>query len=398
MNGRRRARAIGIGMMVLACGIYSESPAAEWSAEPSLGVKGEYNSNLILTAAPHESTYGHWVSPGVTFAGSIENFDVSGKAALDFVRYYGGVETELTNVSFPLSAHYRLDKEMLAFDGRFTRDNTLRGELLQTGLVLGFTQRNLWNLAPSWTHAFTEQLSLQSGYSYSNATYENGARLGLVDYDLHSGSMALSYRWTERDQVKVIGNYTSFSVPTANALRSNIAGAQLSFSHAFSESITASLAGGPQIVSSVIKAGPFRITDTQTVWVAHANLRKQWDDAHAEVVVSREILPSGFGLLLQTERVGLTLSKTLTERLTASVNGQVFLATSAASETAPITLPENRYVTVTPQLTWKIHEWWHLDLSYTYQRRDVDSLNESAFSNIATLMLTYYPPKFSVGR
>ena len=398
MKGRWHARAIWIGMMVLACGIHSASRAAEWSAEPSLGVKGEYNSNLILTTAPHESTYGHWVSPGVTFAGSTENLEVSGKAAADFVRYYGGVEKGLTNFAFPLSAKYRLDKETLAFDGGFTRDNTLRGELLQTGLVLGFTQRNLWNLAPSWTHAFTEQLSLQGGYNYSNATYENGARLGLVDYDVHSGSMALFYRWTERDQVKVIGNYTNFSVPAAGALRSNIAGAQLSFSHAFSESLTASLTGGPQFVSSVIHAGPSRITDAQTVWVAHANLRKQWDDAHAEVVVGREIVPSGFGLLLQTERVGVTLSKDLTERLTASVNGQVYRVSSVTSETAPTPLPENRYASVTPQLTWKIHEWWSLDLSYTYRRRDVDSLNQSAFANIATLMLTYYPPKFTVGR
>ena len=398
MKGRWHAQAIGIGMMALACGMHGESRAAEWSAEPSLAVKGEYNSNLILTTAPHDATYGHWVSPGVKFAGSTENFEVSGRAASDFVRYYGGVEKGLTNLYFPLSLKYRLEKETFAFDGGFTRDNTLRGELLQTGLVLGFTQRNLWNLAPSWTHAFTERLSLQGTYNYSNATYENGARLGLVDYDVHSGSTALSYRLTERDQVQAIGNYTHFSVPAANALRSNIAGAQLSFSHSFSESLTGSLAGGPQIISSAIHVGPNRIVDTQTVWIAHVNLRKQWDDAYAEVVASREIVPSGFGLLLQTERVGVTLSKDVTEQLTASVNGQVFLSSSVASKAAPITVPENQYVSVTPRLTWKMYEWWALDLSYSYRQRDVESVNQHASANVATLMLTYYPPKFTVGR
>ena len=269
---------------------------------------------------------------------------------------------------------------------------------MQTGLVLGFTQRNLWNLAPSWTHAFTEQLSLQSAYNYSKATYENGARLGLLDYEVHGGSLALSYRLSEKDLVQVIGNYTNFSVPAANALRSHIAGSRLSITHSFTEGITSTLAGGPQLVSSSTDSGLARITDTQTVWVASANLRKQWDDGYAQLAVSREILPSGFGLLVQTERAGVTLSKDLTERLTLSLSGQVYLASSVASKVAPNALPENRYVNVTPQLTWKIDQWWTVDVSYTYGRRDVESFNQFAISNAATVMLTYSPPPFTVGR
>jgi long-subunit fatty acid transport protein len=299
---------------------------------------------------------------------------------------------------FPLSVKYRLDKETLAFNGGFTRDNTLMGELLQTGVVLGFTQRNLWNLAPSWTHAFTERLSLQSTYNYSSAVYENGSRLGLLDYEVHGGSLALSHRLSEKDHLQVVGNYTNFSVPAANALQSHIAGGQLSVTHSFAETITATLAGGPQFVSSGIHFGPARITDTQMVWTANANLRKQWDEGYAQLAVSREILPSGFGLLLQTERVGVTVSQNLTERLTLSLSGQVYLASSVASKVAPNALPENRYINVTPNLTWKIDQWWAIDLSYTYGRRDVESLNQFAISNAATVMLTYYPPKYTAGR
>jgi long-subunit fatty acid transport protein len=116
------------------------------------------------------------------------------------------------------------------------------------------------------------------------------------------------------------------------------------------------------------------------------------------MAVSREILPSGFGLLVQTERVGVTLSKDLTERLTLSLSGQVYLTSSVESKVAPNALPENRFVNVTPQLTWKIDQWWAVDVSYTYGRRDVESFNQFAISNAATVMLTYYPPKFTVGR
>ena len=398
MKGRWHARAIGIGMMMLASGVLGESHAAEWSAEPSLGVKGEYNSNLILTAAPHEATYGHWVSPGVKFAGSTENLEVSGRAAADFVRYYGGVERGLTNLNFPLSMKYRLDKEILAFDGGLTRDNTLRGELLQTGLVLGFTQRNLWNFAPSWTHLFTERLSLQSTYNYSKATYENGARLGLFGYEVQGGSLVLSYRLSENDQAQFVGSYTNFSVPAASGLRSHIAGGQLSLTHSFTETITTTGAAGPQVVISGIESGPAHLSDTQANWTANANLRKQWDEGYAELVASREIRPSGFGFLIQTERVGVNVSKDLTESFTLSLNGQVLQTSSVASKVARVALPESRFLSVTPRLTWKFDEWWAINVAYTYGRRDVESFNEMAISNAATAMLTYYPPKFTVGR
>lgn len=379
-------------------GIAGECGAAEWSVEPSLGVKGEYNSNLILAVAPSHSTYGHWVSPALKFAGSTERLEVDGKTAADFVNYYGGVDRSLTNLYFPVTARYRLDKDTLAFDGGFTRDNTLRGELLQTGVVLNFTQRNLWTLAPSWTHQLTERLSVRGTYSYSNAAYENGARLGLLDYEVHGSSVAMVYQLSEKNRLQVSGNYTNFSVPRANALRSNIGGAQVSLTHAFTESITTTIATGPQIVSSAVQVGPGHPRDTQMVWVANGSIRKQWIDGYVELVGGREIQPSGFGLLIRTERVGLNMAKDVTETLTLSLSGQVFFASSVSSSVAPVPLPQSRYVNVTPRLTWKFGEWWSVDVAYTYGRRDLDNLDQTGIAHATTVMLTYYPPKLTIGR
>jgi len=390
--------AVLVGSSVCAGGFSLSGHAAEWSAEPSLGVRGVYNSNLLLVAGAQKPVYGHWISPGVKFIGSTENLEVSGKAAADLVRYYGGRDQELLNLYFPLSVKYGLDRETFGFDGGFTRDNTLMGELLRTGVALTFTQRNIWNLAPSWSHAFTERLSLQSSYQYTNATYEDGARLGLGDYQVQGGSTGLAYQATENDRVQVMGTYTYFSVSTASALRSHIAGAQVSWSHAFTETLMATVTGGPQLVSSSIFLGPTRVTDTQALWVANATVRKQWDTGFAEAIVGREVNPSGFGLLLKTERVGFTLSQDLTEQLTASVNANVLFASSIASKAVAFTFPENRYIHVTPRLTWKFDQWWSMDVAYTYNRREVETSGTRAVGNAMTVMLTYYPPKLSVGR
>ena len=388
----------GLSLIMMAAMSWSSAQAAEWSAVPSLAVRGVYNSNLLLTSASHNDTWGHWVSPGLKFAGATENLEISGRTAADFVRYYGGVDQSITNMYFPLSMKYKTERETFGLDGGFTRDNTLMGELRQTGVVLRFTQRNNWNVAPSWTHNLTDRLSLQVGYQYASATYENGASLGLVDYTTHGGSAGLSYRMTEKDQLQVSGIVTDFQAPRASNLHSTISGGELSWSRDLTETLAGSLSGGGRLVSSSVEAGPSQLRDSQAVWVGRASLRKRWDDATATIEASRDVYPSGFGLLLQTSRVGIGMTKDLTERVTLSLDAAVLLASSVASKATKSALPENRYITVTPAVRWKMAEWWTLDLNYTYSQRYVQSFNESAFSNAATIMLTYFPPKWSVGR
>ena len=126
------------GVMMLVSGsLRGEAGAAEWSADPSLGVKGVYNSNLLLFNGNNE-VWGYWVSPGLKFKGSTESLEVEGSVKSDFVQYYGSTDRSLTNLYFPLRASYRSDRYTFGFEGGFTRDNTLQGELQQTGLVLAF--------------------------------------------------------------------------------------------------------------------------------------------------------------------------------------------------------------------------------------------------------------------
>src|SRR5262249_24118606 len=155
---------------------------------------GVYNDNLILTPLPHDATYGSWVSPATEFSGKTERLEVSGRVAADFVSYYGGQDSRFTNLFLPLTVHYKTETAKLGFTGGYTRDNTLMSELLTTGVVLRFTQRNQWNANPTWTRTLTEKLSLQSSLQFSDTTYENGLSLGLVDYQLFGGSGGLLYQ------------------------------------------------------------------------------------------------------------------------------------------------------------------------------------------------------------
>jgi hypothetical protein len=382
-------------LMGLFCGVQQSAVwAAEWSLLPSIGVKGVYNSNLLLTPLPHNETYGYWVSPAAELSGKTERLEVSSRLAADFVSYYGGEETRFTNIFLPLTLRYKTEKDVLGFTGGFIRDNTLMNELLATGLVLRFTQRNQWTANPSWTRSITEKLSVQSSFQLNDTTYENGLSLGLVDYQLFGGSGGLLYQLSEQDQIQLAGSYSNFHTTNASSpFRASIPGVNLSLTHAFTETLTGTASGGPSFVSSTSQTASDSITAQNTVWLFGGKLTKKFERASVQVSVSRNIVPSGFGRLIQTDRAGLTVSHDLTETLTASLDGSGYIVSDTTQRAS--TFPENRYFSATPTIAWKFSEWWKLELSYAYRHRAVDGVSDSAMSNAITFMLTYYPPKLA---
>jgi len=382
--------------MCLILHITVPSWAAEWSVLPSMSMKGYYNDNLLLTQLPHKSTYGYWISPGAEFAGKTERLEISGRAALDFADYYGGVKDRFTNVFLPLVMRYRTERDEWGFTGGFTRDNTLMGELLATGLVLQFTQRNLWTANPTWSRSLTEKFAFQGAFQFSNATYENGLRLGLVDYQVFGGSAGFLYKATEHDDIQLSGTYTNFHTTNAQfGLRASLPGAMLSLTHAFTETLKVTTYGGPRFISSNSQLAGSDVTTRNTVWVYGASLSKQFEKALFQATVNRDIYPSGFGLLIRTDRMGLMASYDISETVTASLDTSGYLISGASPLARGGTLQENRLIYSTPKITWKFSEWWKVEASYSYRWRDVENLAEPVAANMVTFMLTYYPPKLS---
>jgi len=399
--GGRSLRRNGVGTLILwTCilgyGLASLSEAAEWSLLPSIGVKGLYNSNLLLTPLPHDETYGYWTSPAAEFAGKTERLEVSGRIAADFVSYYGGQQNNFTNIHVPVTIRYKTEKDLLGFTGGFNRDNTLMSELLTTGVVLSFTQRNQWTANPSWTRRITEKLSFQSAGQLSDTTYENGVHLGLVDYQLFGGSGGLLYQMTEQTQIQLSGSYVNFhTINAPSPFRASFPGVNFNLTHAFTETLTGTIYGGPRFVSSTTQTISENIKAQDTVWLFGASLDKKFERTSVQLNVDRDIVPSGFGLLIQRNRAGLSVSHDLTETLAASVNGSGYLISGVTNRAQGGTFPESRYFYLTPKIAWKFLDWWKAELSYTYGWRDVDGFSEPAMSNATTFMLTYYPPKLA---
>ncbi len=399
------------GLVLLTLGAWNGvGNAAEWSAAPSLSVKGVYNSNLLLSDGNNE-VIGHWITPTLKFKGATEALEVEGETRADFIHYYGDIERELTNLYFPLRASYRLDRHHFGFEGGFTRDNTLVGELQRTGLVLGFTQRSMWTAMPTWKVGITERLSWKSGYQFMDAQYQDGERFGLVSYQVHGGNSGPSYHLTELDEINLTGEYSLVQIPSIG-LSSTYHGAQGGWTHDFGHQLIGSISGGARVVNSTqdVPAIPGilgillgRTTDgsftsQEVVWVYRGSLRKQFERTTVQIDGSREINPSGFGRLLQTDRVGGSLSHNISETLNASLHGTLYFVSGITTTENSRPLPRQRLFSISPSISWKFAEWWSMDVSYTYGQRTFNDLDQQYDSNSMFIMLTYGGDKWSVSR
>lgn len=379
--------------VIMTANMAPRSEAAEWSLAPSIGAKGVYHSNLLLTPLPHDETYGYWVTPAAEFSGKTERLDVSSRIAVDVVGYFGGEDRQFTNVFAPLSVRYETANDLFGFTGGFTRDNTLLSELQETGVVLQFAQRNQWTLNPTWTRRLTEKLSFQSSVQFSDTTYETAS---LVDYRLMGGSGGLQYQLSERDHIQLLGSYTDFrTTDSLSGFQAKFPGINISLTHAFSESLTGTINGGPRFLSSTSQAPLGAVTARDTVWLAGASMTKNWESARVHVSFSRDLAPSGFGLLIQTNRGEIAGSYELSETLTGSLNVVGILTSGRSSAAIGGVFPDSSYISLTPKLSWKFLEWWQVEVSYMYRWRDVDTASDLAESHATTFMVAYHPPKLS---
>ena len=124
-------------------------------------------------------------------------------------------------------------------------------------------------------------------------------------------------------------------------------------------------------------------------------MTKNWERGTLRVSFDRDLAPSGFGLLIQTNRGEIAGSYELSETVTGSLNVAGILTSGKSSAAVGGVFPDNSYVSLTPKLSWKFLEWWQAEVSYMYRWRDVDTAENSAESHATTFMVTYYPPKLS---
>lgn len=367
---------------------------AEWATEPRLSVKGEFNDNLLLTSRPHDSVYGLWASPELNLRMSTERTNLIGNAHLDFVEYVDNKDLDMIQQFYNGTFQHRTERHEFGITGSYTRDSILLGELVETGVVgqldvIGRRRfRKRQGVQPTWTYQLAERWSTSVNYNFSNVTYEVPPGSGFLDYQSHVGTATLSYKMFENATIYASGQTLYYH--TTDAGNSSLSyGGELGGTYNWTERFKTSLFGGGRMVETTIDSGSTKETSNKAVGVYGATLEYQWEGYRARVVGSQSLNPSALGLLSRTDRVAVTLSGEVTEKLTADFTGEVLHNEIISG--AQVSDPKTQYLSLYPSLQWRWHEQWGLRAGYQFRHLEQKSTGPTVTSesHAVTLILSY---------
>lgn len=409
---RRHVCRVLCGVLLQLMGIVSW--AAEWSIEPFVSLKGEYNDNILLTTAPHSSVWGITLSPEVRVSGESETLKVTGGLKLNLNRYFGEQGLDANDHFLTVHSRYRTERDMLGLNLESTRDSTLASELTTTGVVQARRQRSLFAINPSWSRSLTETTTITAGYGYSAIDYPDTSGTSLIDYVNQTASVGLRSAFDERTVLVVAGYYEKFKTGPAS-FQADTFGIEVGFERDFSETLHGSflLARRNSLSESSSQAlvcdgpilfgvcqGTITVLDSvkkesSSAFTVSAALDKRWETGTLSGRLSRDISPSGLGSLIQTDRVQFAWTRQWSPTLSGYLDASVYRSRYIGGV---VTQSNSRYYRVEPRLRWLLAQWWMLDAGYVYARQKYDNASEAATANAVYVALTYTWPKVAISR
>lgn len=424
--------------------------AAEWSLEPSIRTGLEYNDNARLTLQPHDSVYGYMVAPKLMVGTRSNIWQVNGSAEYTRRNYNADAsDLDRNDQYYTLGALLGGERSIWRLDGSLTRSSILTDHQFDpnTGLVQVNTIQELKNLNPSWTWSMDERKQLQLTYNYSDVSFVNGSSVGLSDYSSHGVTAQFMNQLDPLNQAFFSVGYSTSRTPqvflaTASdpisiinaALETKITATesrslvyQGGITHAFSETMNGTLAVGlwntstKQAIQTCEQPNPFYIpslggdpnfyplfgqpclkaTDTTLVSkqessIYNVSLQKQFESTRLDLALNRSFYPSGTGDQVRTDSVNLTVNKSISARLTASLAANTY--TVRSTQSSFVANNDRSLYQIEPKLHWQWTSELDVDGSYRYTRLKRVADSTAATSNSAYLTLTYAWPKMSFSR
>lgn len=414
MKTTRLAFAVTGTLLILA----GSARGAEWFLIPKISTRAGYVDNLTLNTRPQNGVEELGLIPEATFGRKTETTGITGHARFDARRYWG--QSGLNTNDRLLNLHMYDNGQRMGWtlDGNITKDTTLQSELSDTGLVLQRTPRLSRSISPGWNYMLSQRTQLNLGYQYQDVRYPDQSTLTYQDYRINSGTATISHQYSQRLQLFATGSVTYYrttknQLPARGEFTARYDILQAGASYAFSQTLNASLSAGirrstttvtrqnPVIVDTPFGpiflgyAPPVDVTQSSNGSVLGASLQKQFQTGTLAASLSRNIQPTGYGGLIETDRLELTGHRNLSARFSESLDLALY-RTNAVTTTA--TNLDRTFVRVEPAFTWRMTQWWNLRGSYRYARQRYDNSSQTATQNAVYLTVSYTWPKIAVSR
>jgi hypothetical protein len=394
--------------------------AAEWTAEPAVTARHEYNDNINLSVRPQSNVRGSFITPSLDLGVNTPIWQLSGGVSATQRRYSGQEGLDRDDRASRLSTIYKTERNTWQLNASRSLSSLLSSDSISsdTGVVQAQRQTETKSVTPAWTWMYSQRTMLQVLYQLSDVSYEDTQSAGLYDYEYRSATVTLSNQLSERNRVFVTGGYSKFHVPNTG-FDSDTRSFQVGVSRNFSPTTQGTLQAGQRNTESFTRGGNPIFTRFTTVIdgelvdvllptgvtqdsrrenkssVFSGSLERKFEKTFTRLAVNRTLSPSGSGGQTEQDVVSCNLRNPLSPRLTLSVNA-IWQKTSAFE--GNISNSDLTYYNFSSGIDWWWSRDWSVGMDYRYAHVNREHENAAADSHSVGLALIYRPLKMSISR
>jgi hypothetical protein len=294
--------------------------AGPWSIEPRLGLATDYETNplLLQTGGQSEEHVAAIIDLPLRYDTDEVEFLLRPNGRLTNSQGYASLASNYEHLDTAIQYTDELDTASL--QGEVARDSSLYfiGGLNNR---VGVPRDNALT-SGDWTHSLTERGQIEFDASWQRVRYVAPALLNeLVDYRYYSGGPSWVYTLSERNTLKLIGNYGYYQALNGTT-QSTSENAQVAFVRQLTEVFTLSTSAGysksANTQHAVYDYFGFSIPVTQksnqdgTVYAA--SVSRHGEQLNFSAGVSRALQPTGLAFLSRQDSYTLTASYVHSER------------------------------------------------------------------------------------
>lgn len=392
--------------------------AAEWLAEPSVTLRGEYDDNLRLTALPHDDVWSSILDPRLALRRRSELWDLSANGRLRATSYSGDDSLDNTVDNFlDIAVTRHLERGSVDLSAALINDTTLQNETLDfdTGLTIFQLDRTQRNLRLAGNYLFTETNWIEASVAYTELEYDQSERFGLYDYNYLIPGLRVVHQYDPQTQIFGILTHSKVDYDRADALESTTDSLQVGAAYDITETwkVSGSVGSRRTSTSSVVPTAvplpgleflfPFIYdvvyvpSDAESTGLVYdASLTREFETGYLSLKGSQSVTPSSTG----TNAESLSISLNGTRRFSATLSAELAVSYYQSSTVGGVTTrADYDRSRITPKLTWRLDKDLTLNTGYTYTRIQRElSNNDTADSNAVFISLGYTWPPMSTSR
>jgi len=379
----------GLGVVAFIIYLTMFVPTAVYSAEWSSGVNSrlstKYTENLLLSRKSSEAVWGNYIKLG----GFLETktllnlFRFSPDFSLARYSSMSELDNEISTINM-LSKHngVNYDTDLLL---KWKKDTTLTSEFNDTGLVQVRKPRELRSVSPSVNYDISERMTINLGFNYTDVVYQNAQSIGLVNYNYKRITSMMNFRLGERQSISTNIYGSQLKAAGINNVVIDL-GFRTSYQYTFYPRTRGLITIGMHQVDSEIKQGGVKNKSIKSGFIGDVSISGDRRFFSWKMSFQRTVKPSGYGLLLQNDRVDIEYSRKFSPLFSGKLDGFYFRNRPIQANRK---FDSRRYYRITAKVIWRTSRDWELSMQYGYKWQEFSSAQYGVGSSEAGVAISY---------